>query len=111
MDDDPATECSCGQPRYKQPNTPAETMLYLPLSRQLAAMIANDNIREMLLYRANRQEAIPGDVSDIFDGQFYQRLTRTRSIADDSFMFSNDLDLAISLFVDGSRPSRVVVLI
>ncbi|KAG2216785.1 hypothetical protein INT45_009672 [Circinella minor] len=74
-------------------------MSYFPLARQLAYFIANNDIRSSL-YQTMTQEHSPGMLKDIFDGSVYKELKPN--------LFPNqsmdDLDLAISLFIDGFAP-------
>ncbi|KAG2216592.1 hypothetical protein INT45_001980 [Circinella minor] len=76
-------------------------MSYFPLARQLAYFIANNDIRSSL-YQTMTQEHSPGMLKDIFDGSVYKELKPS--------LFSNqsmdDLDLAVSLFIDGFAPFK-----
>ena len=72
-------------------------MLYMPLAQQLAALIASDSKRERLMKLSNRESEEPGVQEDFFDGDVYKN---RRSL------FKGDLDIAISLFIDGFTPFR-----
>ena len=87
----------CGENRYKNPTQkiPKNTMTYLPLSSQLATFISNREIRELLQYRARRSLPENGIKTDIFDGESFQSI---------SHLFSGELDIALSLFLDGFQP-------
>ncbi|KAG2222239.1 hypothetical protein INT45_010652 [Circinella minor] len=93
--------CSCGLQRYKTTNLPnlqaVSSMLYMPLAQQLAALIASDSKREHLMTLSNRESEEPGVREDFFDGDVYK--TR-RSL------FNGNLDIAITLFIDGFTPFR-----
>ncbi|KAG2219222.1 hypothetical protein INT45_004582 [Circinella minor] len=93
--------CLCGLQRYKATNLPnlqaVSSMLYMPLAQQLAALIASDSKREHLMTLSSRESEEPGVREDFFDGDVYK--TR-RSL------FNGDLDIAISLFIDGFTPFR-----
>ncbi|KAG2209048.1 hypothetical protein INT45_004550 [Circinella minor] len=93
--------CSCGLQRYKTTNLPnlqaVSSMLYMPLAQQLAALIASDSKREHLMTLSNRESEEPGVREDFFDGDVY----KTRRC-----LFNRDLDIAISLFIDGFTPFR-----
>lgn len=92
--------CSfCGERRYKdfEKKIPKNTMTYLPLGGQLATFIANTEIREMLRYRFNREIPENGMKTDIFDGE---------NIKNVSHLFRGELDIALSLFIDGFQPFK-----
>ena len=94
--------CSCGLQRYKTTNLPnlqaVSSMLYMPLAQQLAALIASDSKREHLMTLSNRESEESGVQEDFFDGDVYKT---QRSL------FNGDLDIAISLFIDGFTPFRM----
>ena len=93
--------CKCNALQFKQNGNPIETMSYFPLSRQLAMFIADPYIRESIHEKVSH-EADPGILTDIFNGSIYQSfkptLFRNQS--------STNLDLAVSLFVDGFTPFK-----
>jgi hypothetical protein len=74
----------------------AAQMKYLPLGDQLAMMIAHDETREQLLYRA-RYVSDGETYRDVFDGDAYKALVRQG-------LFQGELDMALVLFVDGFNP-------
>lgn len=78
--------------------TSRATATHIPLSAQIARLIAADCTREKLLYRSQRQEKAPGEYDDVFDGSIY------KSVADTCF--TRDLDIALALFTDGFRPFK-----
>ena len=88
--------CKCKEKQFNPNGKPIATMSYFPLARQLAYFIANNDIRSSL-YQTMTQEHSPGMLKDIFDGSVYKELKPN--------LFPNqsmdDLDLAISLFIDG----------
>ena len=77
------------------------TMSYFPLARQLASLIANKGVRENISHAVNF-ETEGGALMDIFNGSVYQ------SFKDTLFQNQspNQLDLAVSLFIDGSTPFK-----
>ncbi|KAG2215491.1 hypothetical protein INT45_012086 [Circinella minor] len=91
--------CPCGLQRYKTTNLPnlraVSSMLYMPLAQQLAALIESDSKREHLMTLSNRESEESGVQEDFFDGDVYKT---QRSL------FNGDLDIAISLFIDGFAP-------
>ncbi|OAD66944.1 hypothetical protein PHYBLDRAFT_151882 [Phycomyces blakesleeanus NRRL 1555(-)] len=101
------TECSnCGQSRYKTRRGETEggdlvataTMIQLPLARQLALALANEDTRADIHYRHNHESSSDGSKTDVFDGQVYQQAKH---------LFSGKDDIAISLSVDGFMPHNV----
>ncbi|KAG2215835.1 hypothetical protein INT45_002904 [Circinella minor] len=88
--------CKCKEKQFSPNGKPIATMSYFLLARQLAYFIANNEIRSSL-YQTMTQEHSPGMLKDIFDGSVYKELKPN--------LFPNqsmdDLDLAISLFIDG----------
>ncbi|KAG2216539.1 hypothetical protein INT45_004230 [Circinella minor] len=76
-------------------------MSYFPLARQLAYFIANNDIRSSL-YQTMTQEHSPGMLKDIFDGSVYKELKPNLF----PNQFIDDLDLAVSLFIDGFAPFK-----
>ncbi|OAD66384.1 C2H2-type zinc finger transcription factor [Phycomyces blakesleeanus NRRL 1555(-)] len=101
------TECSnCGQSQYKTRRRETEggdlvaaaTMIQLPLARQLALALANENTRADMHYRHNHESSSDGSKTDVFDGQVYHQAKH---------LFSGKDDIAISLPVDGFTPHNV----
>lgn len=83
--------------RFQANGKPTATMLYFPLSKQLSTLVANKKMRDLLLYRSEI-EAEDGVYKDVFDGSAYKGLTPD--------LFENDLDIALSIFVEGSNPFK-----
>ncbi|KAI7848621.1 hypothetical protein BDC45DRAFT_574641 [Circinella umbellata] len=91
--------CPCGQKRYKENDNSnlqaVSTMLYMPLAEQIAALIANDMRQKKLMTLMNRESEEEGVHEDIFDGNMYKK---------QKSLFKKDLDIAISLYIDGFAP-------
>ncbi|OAD74554.1 hypothetical protein PHYBLDRAFT_67527 [Phycomyces blakesleeanus NRRL 1555(-)] len=96
------TACSnCSEPRYKEDSddqghanklVPVMTMVQLLLDSQLCFALINKITKaEMQYYHLHRPSQY-GTVSNVFDGQAYQRMKH---------LFSAENDIAISLSVDG----------
>lgn len=105
--------------------TPVESMMQLPLYKQLASFFDTEGSRKKLLYRVNRTpheqygrkrcdsmfhgletsnnsrrgvtSALGCGVADVFDGSIYQKYKR---------LFVNDYDLALALYIDGFSPQK-----
>lgn len=93
--------CNCiesNNRRYQADNvTPVATTSQIPLHKQLASYFGNKKSREMLLYRSKRESPPDGQLKDIFDGAVYKK---------HKFLFRNDLDLALALYIDGFNPQK-----
>ncbi|OAD78082.1 hypothetical protein PHYBLDRAFT_68415 [Phycomyces blakesleeanus NRRL 1555(-)] len=101
------SECSnCRQSRYKTRRgetkggdlVPTAMMIQLPLARQLALALANENIRADMHYHHNHESSLDGSKTNVFDGQVYQQAKH---------LFSRKDDIAISLAVDRFTPHNV----
>ncbi|KAI9247164.1 hypothetical protein BDA99DRAFT_565246 [Phascolomyces articulosus] len=92
--------CPCGQHQYKQNSSnnlqAVSTMLYMLLAEQLVALISNDTRRNNLITLADRESEEHGVQEDFFDGNMHK--------GQKSSLFKRDLDIAISLFIDGFTP-------
>lgn len=85
----------CGEKRYQisKPDIPRATMTIMSIGERLAQMLADPKTNELLQYRSERQ-SVPGEISDIFDGENYKDLVRRG-------FFTNPNDIAVGLFTDG----------
>ena len=85
----------CNEKRFEhnKPEKPKAVMNILSIGECLAQMLADTNTNQLLKYRSER-ENIPGEFSDIFDGQNYKDLLQKG-------FFSNPNDIAIGIFTDG----------
>lgn len=85
----------CQEPRYKDALNlvPRSSMKIMSIGDILAQMLADDQTRELLGYRANRQVQ-PGTITDVFDGKNYTDLLSKG-------YFRNSHDIAVGLFTDG----------
>ncbi|OAD68794.1 hypothetical protein PHYBLDRAFT_150383 [Phycomyces blakesleeanus NRRL 1555(-)] len=93
------TVCSnCGEARYKNNAKDKDgliisvkTMIQISLTRQLALCLADNTIRNEMIYCHNHQSSQNGNKSDVFDGQAYQSIKH---------LFSDENYIAILLSVD-----------
>lgn len=76
-------------------------MQYLPLGPQLALLVTHESTRNMLRYRADREQYIDEDegliMSEVFDGLAYKSKAH---------LFANDFDIAMAPYVEGLFPFR-----
>ncbi|KAG2217107.1 hypothetical protein INT45_006673 [Circinella minor] len=97
--------CSCGKPQFKN-RKPIKTMSYFPLAKQLSAFVADNNTRNLLL--ETHEPSGEGALEDIFDGKVFRDHKQE--------LFPNNLDIPISLFIDGfsafkgSNSSKMTIL-
>ena len=98
--------CLCEAVQFRPNGTPIKTMPYFPLAKQLSAFVADDNTRDLLLQTGQQTEE--GIMTDIFDGSVYQACKQE--------LFPTDMDIALSLFIDGfsafkgSNNSKMTIL-
>ena len=79
------TECPvCGEPRYVNNDStrPRRVFCYIPLIPRLQKLFANAQVSKELLYRHHYQRDASGDICDVFDGEHYARLCKTRVTVD-----------------------------
>jgi len=101
------TECPvCGEPRYVNNDStrPRRVFCYIPLIPRLQKLFANAQVSKELLYRHHYQRDASGDICDIFDGEHYARLCKTRVTVDGKELphryFSDQRDIAFSVCLD-----------
>jgi hypothetical protein len=95
----------CSQTRFREgTKKPRRQFCYIPLIPRLQNFFANQKATEELLYRYNYQSK-PGIVSDVFDGEHYQNLRKTKVVVDGKKLghkyFSGRNDIAFSVCLDG----------
>ena len=96
----------CDQTRFREgvDRKPRRQFCYIPLIPRLQNLFANPKTIKEILYRFNYQ-AIPNVISDVFDGEHYQKLRRTRVTVDGKKLphkyFSGKNDIAFSVCLDG----------
>lgn len=99
----------CCQPRYNSKGASRRTFKYVPLLPRLISLFQNGSLSLKLGYRAN-YDHIPGQCSDIFDGDHYQGLRKTRVTIDNEplphWFFSDSRDIALGLSFDGFGPFK-----
>ncbi|EIN05116.1 hypothetical protein PUNSTDRAFT_21122, partial [Punctularia strigosozonata HHB-11173 SS5] len=100
----------CKESRYDAAGRPRSQFPYLPLTPRLKAYLACPNMAKKMQYRACEHSHVPGTMTDIFDGDLYQNLCRTRvSIHGrnlDHDFFSDSRDVALGLSSDGFAPHK-----
>ncbi|EIN06680.1 hypothetical protein PUNSTDRAFT_29710, partial [Punctularia strigosozonata HHB-11173 SS5] len=100
----------CKQPRYDVAGRPRSQFPYLPLTPRLKAFMEFPATAEQMRYRAHEHSHTPGTMTDIFDGNLYQQLCRTRvSIHGRDLghnFFSDPRDVALGLSSDGFAPHK-----
>ena len=96
----------CSQTRFREgmQRTPRRQFCYIPLIPRLQNLFSNQRTLEELLYR-HKYETKAGIISDVFDGEHYQNLIRTRVTVDGKKLahkyFSGKHDIAFSVCLDG----------
>lgn len=92
-------ECPhCSSKRFKSSDgasslVPAETMNMMSIGDYISRLLSNEQTREKLHYRDNRQ-SVSNELSDYFDGEEYKALK-------EKHLFESPDDIAIALFLDG----------
>ena len=114
----------CSRTRFREgmQRTPPRQFCYISLIPRLQNLFSNQNTIEELLYQ-HKYETKAGIISDVFDGEHYQNLTRTRVTVDGKKLahkyFSGKHDIAFSVCLDGyllykrrrSGPSATPIMI
>jgi hypothetical protein len=93
----------CGEARYVANSTrPRRVFCYIPLIPRLQKLFANPKVSKNLLYRHNYTRT--GDIADVFDGEHYRNLCRTKVTVDGKQLphcyFSGKRDIAFSICLD-----------
>ena len=93
----------CSEPHYNN-GKPCATFKYLPIIPRLQGLYENAAMIDTMSYRANRKR-VPGEFSDIFDGNHYCTLMETdlaiEGIQYDSKFFECSTDITLGLISDG----------
>ena len=93
----------CEEPRFKPDGKPCRQFTYFPLIPHLQGFFRSPVMIKSMSYR-NRYQSKPGSVSDVFDGNHYQRLLRHRVVVDGEKLkhhyFSDPHDIALALATD-----------
>jgi hypothetical protein len=90
----------CKESRFDDDGKPRRHMKMLSVGEQVAKMLGNTKIRNMMRYRHN-YESIDGVYKDYFDGAAYKVFSQGHER-----IFTSEDDVAMALFVDGFRTSK-----
>ncbi|KAF7372602.1 hypothetical protein MVEN_00123100 [Mycena venus] len=93
----------CKEPRFTESNQPRRLFCYLPIIPRLQGFFRNPRTIETLSYRHNYKHK-PGEISDVFDGEHYRTLCRTKVTVDGKQLphcyFSGKHDMALGICLD-----------
>jgi len=93
----------CKQPRHNAKNKPRRMFCYIPIIPRLQKLFSNIKSREELLYR-HEYHSDGSSISDVFDGEHYKNLCKTRVSVDGKIFlhkyFSDKRDIAFSVCMD-----------
>ncbi|KIK97906.1 hypothetical protein PAXRUDRAFT_112727, partial [Paxillus rubicundulus Ve08.2h10] len=93
----------CKESRLNTDGKPRRQFTYFPLIPRLQGYFQSLDTIKLMSYRELYQRN-PGEISDVFDGDHYQRLLRHRVVVDGEKLnhryFSGSRDIALSLSTD-----------
>ncbi|QRV80568.1 Transposase family tnp2 [Ceratobasidium sp. AG-Ba] len=95
----------CNEPRHKADGQPRRVFHYTPLIPQLIGLFQNADSIKSMRYRAKHEAhraQHPDLIEDVFDGEIYRTLRRTRLKVDNPYRYFDSLDdIALGLGTDG----------
>ncbi|TBU27577.1 hypothetical protein BD311DRAFT_612362, partial [Dichomitus squalens] len=100
----------CDESRLNSRNQPPQVFVYLPLIPRLKAMLSNQELATLLLWRARGHVHTPGVIKDVMDSLHYRSLCNRRVQIGGKTLphryFQDDRDIAIGLSTDGFAPFK-----
>ncbi|RXW12674.1 hypothetical protein EST38_g13181 [Candolleomyces aberdarensis] len=100
----------CNKPRFNPSGKPRKRFNYIPLIPRLGALYQSPEMVEKMSYRHRRQPPKDGAFEDVFDGEIYRNLQKTKvvvgSIEQDYSFFQEETDVALGFATDGFAPFK-----
>lgn len=91
----------CDHQRRNEKGAPFQTFKYTPIIPRLRTAHASRTRAQAMRYRAHEHWRIPGLMTDIFDGEHYRELLKTRVCVDGQYLshcfFSDTRDIVLGL--------------